>query len=95
MTTRVALITGAAQGIGEAISLRLADDGIDVALLDIHTKEQQLAALANKIAGKGRQAFVVPADVSSEEDVKSAIEKTVENLGSLDIVCGAAVSDQG
>ena len=86
MTTRVAFITGAAQGIGEAISLRMAAEGIDVALFDIRSKEKQLDTVASQIVAKGRKALIVPGDVTSEEEVKDAVLKTVETLGSLDIV---------
>ena len=86
MVTQVALVTGSAQGIGEAIALRFARDGIDVALLDIHAKQNQLEGIAKKIEAESRRALVILADVSQEEEVKDAVDKTVETLGSLDIV---------
>ncbi|KAJ3487499.1 hypothetical protein NLI96_g3493 [Meripilus lineatus] len=90
MTTRVALVTGAAQGIGEAICLRLADEGIDIALLDIPSKQEQLATVADQIAAKGRKTIILPVDVTSEQEVKTSIAKTVEALGSLDIMVANA-----
>ena len=86
--SRVALVTGAAQGIGEAISLRLADDpsGIDVTVSDIAAKKDQLDDLVKRIEAKGRKALAIVLDVTSEEQVRAAVEKTVEVLGSLDIV---------
>lgn len=86
MAPRVALVTGAAQGIGEAISLRLADEEIDVALLDLPSKEGQLQDVAKQIEAKGRHALVVIGDVSVEHEVQAAINKTVDVLGGLDIV---------
>lgn len=84
--TRTAIVTGAAQGIGEAISLRLSDEDIDVALLDIAAKEKQLEDLAKRIEAKGRRALVLIADVTLEEEVRTAFQKTVEVLGGIDIV---------
>lgn len=83
---RVAIVTGAAQGIGYAIAHRLADDGIDIAVNDISAKMEQLDLVVKELIGKGRRALAVPADVSSEEDVRLMVEKTASELGSVDIV---------
>lgn len=85
-TPRIALVTGAAQGIGRAISLRLADDGYDVAVNDLSVQSSKLEALASKIRTKGRKSIVLFADVSSEEDVENMVERTVSELGGLDVV---------
>ncbi len=86
--TRIAIVTGGAQGIGEAIALRLADDGVDVVVSDIRGKEAQLEAVVKQIEGKGRRSLYVTGNVSVEADVKALVEKTVEVLGGLDIVSG-------
>lgn len=83
---RVALVTGAAQGIGYAIAHRLASDGVDVAVNDIPTKSDRLHEVASELRGKGCRALVVPADVSEESEVVNMIDKTVQELGGLDIV---------
>ncbi|TFK63292.1 acetoin reductase family protein [Pluteus cervinus] len=83
--TRVALVTGAAQGIGRAISLRLAKDGFNVAVSDLPRSRSQLESLTQEIKGKGRQSTWVLADVTSEPDVKSLVEKVAGDLGSLDV----------
>ncbi len=83
---RVAVITGSAQGIGREIALRLADDGIDIALNDIPSKSEALQQLVDEIKTKGRNAIYVTGDVSSEEDIKSLVNTTVEKLGSVDVV---------
>lgn len=86
MSIGVAIVTGSAQGIGRAISLRLADDGFDVAVNDISSKQAELESLVEQIKAKGRKSHMVTADVSQEEQVKDMIESTVKNLGGLDVV---------
>ena len=85
-STRVAFITGGAQGIGESIALRLAQDGLDIAVFDIPGKEEQLKGVTKKIIDSGRKAIWTVGDVTDEESIKNAIAKTVEELGSLDVV---------
>ncbi|THH16124.1 hypothetical protein EW146_g4466 [Bondarzewia mesenterica] len=93
--TRVAIVTGAAQGIGRTIALRLAADGLSVAVNDLESKLKDLQELVTEIEAKGGKALAVPADVSSEESVKSMVEKTVERLGRLDVmVANAGVDEQ-
>ena len=85
MTTRVALVTGAARGIGRAIALRLAEDGLDVAVNDL-PNTSELDDVVREIKSKGRRSVAVPADVSLEDDVEKIIQQVVQKLGSLDIV---------
>ncbi|EPT01712.1 NAD-binding protein [Fomitopsis schrenkii] len=89
-STRVAFVSGAAQGIGLTIALRLADDGLDVAVNDIPSKKTELAELVSQIEAKGRRAIAVPGDVSVEEDVRNAIDKVVADLGGLDVMVANA-----
>ncbi|KAK0193188.1 hypothetical protein F5146DRAFT_1029497 [Armillaria mellea] len=88
----VAVVTGAAQGIGKAIALRLADDGFDVAVNDIPldgkiTKLQEVQA---EIIQKGRRCGVFTGDISKEEDVKRMVEGVVSTLGGLDVMVANA-----
>lgn len=83
---RIAIVTGAAQGIGYSIAVRLADDGLDVAVNDIPSKSEQLQKVVEEIAAKGRRSCAVPGDMSKEEDVKTMIDKVVQELGGLDVV---------
>ncbi|OCB84775.1 NAD-binding protein [Sanghuangporus baumii] len=81
-TPRVAIVTGAAQGIGYAIAQKLADDGIDVAVNDIISKQTQIGSVVEELRKKGRHAIAIPGDVSNEQEVISMIEKTmVANAG--------------
>jgi len=83
---RVALITGAAQSLGYSIALQLADDGLDIAVNDVASKRDRLGEVVKEIQGKGRKATAVPADVTSEEEVKGMIERTGNELGTLVVV---------
>lgn len=84
--TGVALITGGAQGIGRAIALRLATDGLDVAVDDIPSNIRLLEGVVDEIKAMGRKAIALTFDVSKEDEVKAMVEETVSKLGRLDAV---------
>ncbi|EED83212.1 predicted protein [Postia placenta Mad-698-R] len=88
--TRVAVVTGAAQGIGRAIALRLAADHLDVAVNDIASKTDQLQELVSQIQARGGRSLAVPADISNEDDVQKMIAKVVETFGGLDAMVANA-----
>ncbi|KAJ4481277.1 NAD-binding protein [Lentinula aciculospora] len=91
---RVALITGAAQGIGKAIALRLASDGFKIALNDVDSKRDQLADVAEEIHKKYESdTRTILGDVSDAHDVESMVEVVSKHMGSLDVmVANAGIS---
>ncbi|KAF7340795.1 hypothetical protein MSAN_02108600 [Mycena sanguinolenta] len=94
--SKIACVTGAAQGIGWAIALRLAADGCDISVGDISSKLPLLEELANEIKAKGRKAIAIAVDVSKEADVDNFVTLTVKQLGGLDImVANAGVATLG
>ncbi|MXP22909.1 SDR family oxidoreductase [Gordonia sp. HNM0687] len=78
-TQKVAIVTGAARGIGAGVAKRLASDGLAVAVLDLN--EDSCADVVKAITDAGGKAIAVGADVSSEESVAAAVAKVTEELG--------------
>jgi 3-oxoacyl-[acyl-carrier protein] reductase len=78
-TERVAVVTGAARGIGAATAKRLAADGLAVAVLDL--KESDCGTTVDAITSAGGRALAVGADVSDSEQVKAAVDKVAAELG--------------
>jgi NAD(P)-dependent dehydrogenase (short-subunit alcohol dehydrogenase family) len=88
LSGRNAFVTGASRGIGRAIAVGLAAAGADVAL--VARSEDGLAETASDITALGRKAFVIPADVTSQQAVADAAAAAIEQLGYVDIVVNNA-----
>lgn len=87
-TDKVALVTGAGRGIGQAMSLRLAQDGADVVVADI---DRRLAEdTAGKVADLGRRSLALSIDVTRRADIDRMVQRSVEAMGHLDILMNNA-----
>ncbi|SAL19715.1 3-hydroxybutyrate dehydrogenase [Caballeronia humi] len=85
---KVAVVTGAASGIGRAIALAYAEAGAAVAIADLN--QAGADAVAEEIRGKGGRAIGVAMDVTSEEAVNEGIDRVATELGSVDILVSNA-----
>lgn len=85
---KVALVTGAGQGIGRGIALRLAKDGADIAIADLN--EEKMRAVADEVRALGRKATIFKADVTKRDDVYAAIDHAEKELGGFDIIVNNA-----
>ncbi|AGO56046.1 acetoin reductase [Serratia plymuthica] len=85
---KVAIITGAARGIGRGIALRLAQEGVNLALLDLSA--DQLGIVRKEVESFGVKATTYVADISKREEVYAAIEHVVSTLGTLDVMINNA-----
>ena len=88
LANKIAIITGAGAGIGEATALRFAEEGAKLVLVDIG--EAILNSAAKKVAAAGGDCIAVVADISKEEDARRISERAVERFGGIDILVNNA-----
>ncbi|KAF8340111.1 NAD-binding protein [Amanita rubescens] len=91
---RVAIVTGAASGIGKAISIRLASNGFNVALNDLPGSLDKLKEVADLASQHGIDTMLVPGDVSSGADVEKIVDDAVTHFGGLDVMIANAVTTE-
>src|SRR6185503_5263552 len=91
-TGRVAVITGAASGIGFGLAERFAAEGMKLVLADV--EERALAAAAQRLHAPGRELIAVCCDVSHPEEVERLAEQAMKAFGAVHVVCNnAGVAD--
>jgi len=88
LSGRVALVTGASQGIGRGCALRLAKEGASVAVAA--RNQEKLNELVNEITAAGGKAAAFPLDVAEEEQVKATIKGAIAQFGKMDILVNNA-----
>jgi NAD(P)-dependent dehydrogenase (short-subunit alcohol dehydrogenase family) len=87
---KVALITGAARGIGRGIAEIFAQEGADVAINDIDTSGEAAKSVVQAIQAMGRRCIAVQGDVAKRSDVEAMIAKVWEELGPIDVLVNNA-----
>lgn len=91
LTDRVALVTGASRGIGEAIALRLAEAGASVVLAA--RKPDALHAVAERINSGGGRAIAIAAHTGKREDLRELVAKSIESFGKVDVLVNNAATN--
>jgi len=85
---KTALVTGSGQGLGSAIAEGFAQFGADVSVVDINPTTAE--AVSEVIRGMGCKSISIKCDVSNEDQVKTTVEKTIKELGKIDILAAVA-----
>ena len=85
---KVALVTGAAGGMGQAACLTLAKGGADVIAVDIN--EELVRKIAADVSALGQKAIAITTNIAKEDQVKKAVEQAISQFGKIDILCNAA-----
>ncbi len=83
---KVALVTGAGRGHGEAVAVRFAEEGAAVAVCDIVPLEELEGGVGERIRAAGGEVFCSQTDVSKEEPVRQLVQDTIDRFGTIDIL---------
>lgn len=87
---RSAMVTGAARGIGKAIALRLAKDGLNVSVTDLSSAKTDLDATVKEIEALGVKSLAITMDVSNHVDVKNGVSEHTKFFGGIDVLVANA-----
>lgn len=86
---KIAFITGAARGIGNAIALRLAEDGFGVAIMDVANEEEASANMV-RIKETGRPFLYIKGDITSDKSRREAVDRIMDKFGRIDVLVNDA-----
>ena len=85
---KVAIVTGAAQGIGKGVAMEFAKEGADIAILDLNA--EKLAETAKEIEAMGRKCYQCVGNVADEDTVKTFVENVTAEFGKIDALTHCA-----
>lgn len=88
--SKTVLVTGAAKGIGRAISLGLAERGYDIAVNDLDIESDALREVSERVGALGRRSLIVPADISDKRQVRDMVETVLREWAVLDVLVNNA-----
>ncbi|BAZ47637.1 short-chain dehydrogenase/reductase SDR [Nostoc sp. NIES-4103] len=86
---KVALVTGSSQGIGQAIAVRLAEEGADI-IIDYRSHQEGAQETLSKVESTGRSGLIVKADLGVVSEVRQLIQAGIQHFGKLDILVNNA-----
>jgi glucose 1-dehydrogenase len=86
---KVAIVTGSSQGIGQAIAVRLAQDGINIAI-DYRTHDEGANETLRQVEAAGAKAVVIKADLSVVSEINNLVEQTLKTFGRVDLLVNNA-----
>lgn len=88
--SKVAMVTGAAQGIGAEVSRHLAKNGFDIAVADLPSQAEKAKAVIAEIEAAGQKAIFEPVDVTDQAGVSAAVDDAAAKLGGFDVMVNNA-----
>jgi NAD(P)-dependent dehydrogenase (short-subunit alcohol dehydrogenase family) len=94
LNDRVALITGGDSGIGRAVAVLYAREGADVAIVYLPVEQPDAEETRNAVEAEGKRCLLIPGDVRDAKFCERAVERTVQELGRLDILVNNAAFQQ-
>ena len=94
MEKKVAFVTGSSRGIGRAIAIGLAKEGVSV-VVNYRSRQDAAEEVAREITGIGGEAIIAKADVANDDEVKSMVDDVINKWGSIDILVNNAAIHRG